>query len=219
MENERKTLPEHTEFETKYRVDGKDVYDFKKLVESLDGDCKFVYAQGPDRYYTKYEKDTSIEQMPFMRFRRAETDRYAQITMKAKPNGAKHNVKRKEVNWDIGYKLGLSEIDHGAEMLGYDFNFEIWKMCHIYKFKEVTLVYYTVRDDNGKIDHFIEIELDEDSIHKLTEDEAWDKIIYYEKILKPLGITHRNRLTKSLYEMYVKDIYSNKNEEKEENVV
>ena len=37
-----------------------------------------------------------------------------------------------------------------------------------------------------------------------------DKIRKYEKVLEPLGITHRNRLTKSLYEMYVRDIEDDK---------
>lgn len=211
MEEVKSNLPKYTEFETKYRVDGKDVYNFKKLVENLEGDYKFTYAQGPDYYFTK--KDGS-----FMRYRRAETEKRAEITMKEKPSGAKHNVNRKEVNWRVDYSLSYHDIYEGAMMQQYDFNFEISKMCHIYKFKEVTLVYYTVRDDKSKINHFIEIELDEESIHKLTEEEAWDKIRKYEKILEPLGITYKNRLTKSLYEMYVKDIY-NKVEENVENVV
>ena len=91
-------------------------------------------------------------------------------------------------------------------MMGYKFNFSIWKSCHIYNFKDATLVFYTVKDDNDKIDHFVEIELDEKSIHKLTYDEAMRTIRRYEDILAPLGITYRNRLSKSLYEMYVKDI-------------
>ena len=52
--------------------------------------------------------------------------------------------------------------------------------------------------------HFIEIELDEASIHHLTVDQAMEKIRKYEAILAPIGISHRNRLTKSLFEMYVK---------------
>jgi len=199
MEQNIEKIPHLTEFETKYRVEGDKVYDFKRLVENINDKFNFVYAQGPDRYFTK--KDGS-----FIRFRKAETDKYAEITMKEKPLGAKHNIKRKEVNWRVDYNLKVSDISAGAEMLGYKFNFQISKICHIYKFKDVTLVFYTVLDDKGQMDHFIEIELDEKSIHKLTEQEAWDTIRKYENILSPLGITHRNRLTKSLYEMYVKDI-------------
>ena len=65
-----------------------------------------------------------------------------------------------------------------------------------------------------KLEHHTEFEtkyrVDEDSIHKLTLSEAMDKIRKYEKVLEPLGITHRNRLTKSLYEMYVRDIEDDK---------
>lgn len=211
MIKEKKTLPRHTEFETKYRVSGSDVYDFKQLVEKMEEEYKFVYVEGPDYYFTKQDGS-------FMRYRRAETDKYAEITMKAKPEGAKHNVKRKEVNWRVDHRLSYDDIHAGAMMQQYEYNFQIWKMCHIYKFKDVTLVYYTVRDEKGKIDHFVEIELDEDTIHKYTEEEAMDRIRKYERSLEPLGITHNKRLTKSLYEMYVKDIYS-KPEENQENVV
>jgi hypothetical protein len=69
-----------------------------------------------------------------------------------------------------------------------------------------TLVFYTVRSEDNKTNHFIEIELDEDKIGTMTYDEAWDKIRHYEKLLNPIGISHSKRLTKSLYEMYVKDI-------------
>jgi adenylate cyclase class IV len=71
-------------------------------------------------------------------------------------------------------------------------------------------VFYTVKDENNKLAHFVEIELDEESIHKLTLSEAMDKIRKYEKVLEPLGITHKNRLKKSLYEMYVKDTNDDK---------
>jgi hypothetical protein len=58
--------------------------------------------------------------------------------------------------------------------------------------------------------HFIEIEIDEDLIPKLTEEEGWSIIRKYEKELSPLGITHRHRLNKSLFEMYVQNIHEDK---------
>ena len=79
-------------------------------------------------------------------------------------------------------------------------------MCHIYNFNDATLVFYTVRDEKGTMTHFVEIELDEDNIHKLTEEEAWGIIRKYERVLAPIGITHRHRLNKSLFEMYANDI-------------
>ena len=195
MTNEK--LPHHTEFETKYRVNPDLIFKFKTIVSELDYK-NFVYAEGPDYYYTKPDGS-------FLRYRKATTEKRAEVTLKEKPSGAKHNVERKEVNWRVD-ATAKETIHEGALLMGFTFNFSIWKSCHIYNFKDATLVFYTVRDDNNKLDHFIEIELDENNIHNLTLQQAWDKIRKYEEILSPLGITHRHRLTKSLYEMYVKDI-------------
>lgn len=198
IEERGNLLDKHVEFETKYRVEGDLVYKFKTIVSEMDFK-DFVYAEGPDYYYTKPDGS-------FLRYRKATTEKRAEVTMKEKPSGAKHNILRKEVNWRVD-NTPKETIHEGALMMGYTFNFSIWKACHIYKLKDgTTLVFYTVRDENNKLDHFVEIELDEKNIHKFSEEEAWNIIRKYEEILSPLGITYRNRLTKSLYEMYVKDI-------------
>tara|TARA_R100000951_G_scaffold101420_1_gene92911 strand:- start:10404 stop:11042 length:639 start_codon:yes stop_codon:yes gene_type:complete len=192
-------LKVHTEFETKYRLDGDKVFEFKEIVESLDESYDFLYIQGPDWYYTKPDGS-------FLRYRKAENDKSkrAELTMKTKPEGASSNIMRKEVNLRVD-KNNFGTVEAFASMLGYQFNFKIWKMCHIYNFKDATLVFYTVRDDKGGIVHFAEIEVDEDTIHNLTEEEAWNVVKKYERVLAPLGITYKNRLKKSLYEMYVND--------------
>lgn len=195
---EQKTLDNHTEFETKYRVDGDTQFKFKSLVSEADYK-QFIYAEGPDFYFTKPDGS-------FLRYRKATTEKRSEITIKEKPRGARHNVLRKEVNWRVDY-TPKETIEEGADMMGYTFNFSIWKACHIYKMKDgTTLVFYTVRDEDNKVEHFIEIELDESKIGTISEDQAWDLIRQWEDFLSPLGITYRNRLTKSLYEMYVKDI-------------
>lgn len=192
MEN----LNKHCEFETKYRVDAKTQFKFKAIVSELDFKT-FIYAEGPDYYYSK--KDGS-----FMRFRKAVTEKRAEVTFKQKPKGASNNIVRKEVNWRVDY-TSKEEVEEGAQMMGYEFDFSIWKSAHIYKMKDgTTLVYYTVRDLDNNNHHFIEIELNEKNIHKLTENEAYAIIRKYEDILNPLGITYRNRLNKSLYEMFTK---------------
>ena len=53
QEKALETIDYHTEFETKYRVDGGKIYEFKKIVGSLEGRKDFVYVEGPDHYYTK----------------------------------------------------------------------------------------------------------------------------------------------------------------------
>jgi len=197
-------LKNFTEFETKYRLEGDKIYEFKELVESINDPYDFIYIEGPDWYFTKPDGS-------FLRYRKAKNDKTgrAELTMKARPEGSSHNILRKEVNMRVD-KNKHSTIEAFAGMLGYDFNFKISKMCHIYNFKDATVVFYTVRDDKGIMTHFVEIEVDEETIHKLTEDEAWDVIRKYERLLAPMGITHRHRLNKSLFDMYSKDIYGEK---------
>lgn len=198
-ETTKENLPQFTEFETKYRVDGNHIYAFKQIVENLDEPYDFVYIQGPDHYFVRDDER-------FARYRKAENDKSgrAEVTFKLKPTGAKNNIQRKEYNWRVD-KTPFQEISEGLEDQGYKFNFVIWKMCHIYKFKEATLVFYTVRDDKEKMDHFVEIELDEASIHNLSLEEAMEKIRKYEGFLAPIGVSNRGRLKKSLFEMYVKE--------------
>jgi len=195
----KENLPQFTEFETKYRVDGNTIYAFKQIVENLDEAYDFVYIQGPDHYFVRDDER-------FARYRKAENDKSgrAEVTFKLKLTGAKNNIQRKEYNWRVD-KTPFKEIAEGLEDQGYKFNFVIWKMCHIYKFKEATLVFYTVRDDKEKMDHFVEIELDESSIHNLSLEEAMEKIRKYEAVLAPIGVSNRGRLKKSLFEMYVKE--------------
>jgi hypothetical protein len=196
-------LDKHCEFETKYRVEGVKVYEFIKLIQSINREYEFVYAQGEDKYYTRPDNS-------FLRYRKGETDKggRAEVTVKQKTLGHSNNIIRKEVNWRVD-KTPSETIHEGALMMGYRFNFKIYKTCHIYKFKDANVVFYTVFSEEGKIDHFIEIELDEDTIGKKTEEEAWSVIRSYEAILAPLGITYRNRMNKSLFEMYVKNIDEN----------
>lgn len=197
MENVEK-IPQYTEFESKYRVDGDQIHKFKEIVESMGEEYDFLYVQGPDHYFVRDDER-------FARYRKAENDKSgrAEVTFKLKPVGAKNNIQRKEYNWRVD-KTPYTEIAEGLEDQGYKFNFKITKYCHIYKLSEATLVFYTVRDEKGKLDHFIEIELDEATIHHLTVDQAMEKIRKYEAALVSLGISHRGRLTKSLFEMYVK---------------
>jgi hypothetical protein len=195
-------LDRHCEFETKYRVEGDQVYKFIKLIQSVGKEYEFIYAQGEDKYYTRPDNS-------FLRYRKGETDKggRAEVTLKQKTIGSLNNVIRKETNWRVD-KTPMETIHEGALMMGYKFNFKIYKTCHIYKFKDANVVFYTVFAEDS-INHFLEIELDEDTIGKKTEEQAWEVIRSYEAILAPLGITYRHRLNKSLFEMYVKNSEDN----------
>lgn len=191
-------LDTFTEFETKYRVEGDVQYKFKALMSEQDYK-DFIYAEGPDFYYTRPNGS-------FIRYRKAFTEKRSEITIKEKPEGAKSNLIRKEINWRVDHN-SKDLIEAGAEMMGYTFNFSIHKQCHIYKMKDGTnIVFYSVRGMDNKMEHFIEIELNEDKVHELTKEEALDTIRKYEEMLSPIGITHRNRMNKSLFELYYKGV-------------
>ena len=78
------------------------------------------------------------------------------------------------------------------------------KECHVYKFSDATLAYYSVMTEKMlSPDYYIEIEVDEETIHNLTEEQAMDVIKKYESILSPIeGISPKSRLKHSLFEIY-----------------
>lgn len=188
------------EFETKYRVDQGLLIEFKSIMASLDGLKKFISVEGGDEYFVKGEQ--------FLRYRKAAfgmDNGRTEVTMKTKPVGAKNNIIRREWNWRVD-NTEPETIREGIKDLGFTFNFSIYKICHIYNFKDATVVFYTVYDTTDKkpsgIDTFVEIEVSEKNIGKLTENQAWEIIEKYESILAPMGITPQKRLKKSLFEMY-----------------
>jgi len=196
-------LANFVEFETKYRIEPQVLTQFKELLDNTEGLKKFIYVEGPDVYYTKAEG--------FARYRKAShglDNNRAEVTLKVKPVGAKNNIIRKEVNWRVD-ETPKEAIAEGLMEMGFKFNFSIWKSCHIYNLEDATLVFYTVYDTTDgkspKTDNFIEIEVCEELAPTLSESEAWQIIVKYEKLLEPLGITPQKRLRKSLFEMYKRE--------------
>lgn len=203
-ENRDETLPKLIEFETKYRVEPHLLTEFKRLMDTLPGLKKFIYVEGPDYYFTKPDGS-------FARYRRPShglDNGRSEVTIKVKPEGAKNNIIRKEVNWRVD-STPEDAIREGLRLMGYTPNFSVWKACHIYNFKDATLVFYSVFDTTegkaSKTDSFIEIEVSEEDVSKMTEEQAWDVIVKYEKALDSVGLTPQKRLRKSLFEIYVRD--------------
>lgn len=197
------TIEKLTEFETKYRVEPTQLNAFKEVMRNTQDLLQFVYVEGPDFYYVNSEG-------AFARYRKPMhgTDlSRVEITFKVKPEGAKNNIKRHEVNWRVN-ETSRESIDAGLSLMGFQLNFSIWKECHIYVLDDATLAFYTVSDITDgaatKVDSFCEIEVDEESIHTLTEEQAMGVIVKYEKMLAPLGLSPQRRLRKSLFEMYVR---------------
>ena len=89
-----------------------------------------------------------------------------------------------------------------VDLLGYKHNFSIFKTCKIFWVDKVVLVYYVVFDKElNELRRFIEIEADED-LQWASEDDAYEALAKYEKLLEPLGITPKNRMRKSLFELF-----------------
>lgn len=207
---------EYIEFETKYRIDDSFLIQFKQIVDLYKEDKKFVYVEGPDLYFTY--PDWWFKNNPqwdpsgtFVRYRRPSyglDDGKRQVTWKYKQKDAKNNIKRKELNFDLMEKTSDNTVVEQLDSSGVKFNFSIVKNCHIYNFEDATIVFYTVYDTTygkpKKTDSFVEIEVSEEKVAHMTEEEAWNIISKYEKMLEPIGINPQKRLRKSLFEMYKK---------------
>jgi hypothetical protein len=208
---------EHVEFETKYRVEDHQLIEFKQILDSLKEDKSFLYVEGPDYYWTypKWWFDNNKEWDEggtFVRFRKPSyglDNGNRQVTWKYKPKDAKNNIQRIENNWDLKQKTEEASVIKQLQCSGCKFNFSIVKNCHIYNLSDATLVFYTVYDTTDgkpkKADNFVEIEVKEETMKNLTEDQAWEIIVKYEKVLEPLGINARKRLYSSLFKMYKRD--------------
>jgi adenylate cyclase class IV len=196
-------LSKHTEFESKYRIKPHKLIDFKRILDAIPEQKRFIFVEGTDKYYISPELKNG-----FARYRKPHyglDNGRSEVTIKTKPIGAKNNIKRKELNWRVDL-TDESAIDEGLRTMGFTFNFSIYKACHIYQLNDATVVFYTVYDStNNKItkaDSFVEIEVKEETISEHSEDSAMKIIEKYESFLKPLGLTARNRLKQSLFEMY-----------------
>jgi adenylate cyclase class IV len=192
---ELEQFDEYIEFETKYRVEGGLIYDFKALVENTLKDFEFLYVQSDDVYYTRGKENEFLR----YRFSNNKKDKRKELTYKEKLT-RKNNIRRKEINKRVD--LNDNKAVHQFVLaVGYKFNFKISKIAHIYKFKDATLPFYTVIKEDGTRDHFIEIEVDEDLLKSISEEESWAIIEKYEAILAPLGVKASGRLKESLFEM------------------
>ena len=209
-QNNKQELLEFHEVEVKFRVDESKLNDWKQIVTQYiennpDEYQDFIYVDSDDIYYITPSNDENVEYQ-FIRYRFSDwskKDKRAELTTKKKLKN-NDNIMRKEWNVRVDYNDKDTIEGFVVGGLGYERNFRISKYVQIYKFKDATLPFYTVIDENGKRDTFAEIEVDEKLLHGINKDQAWDIIRKYEEILAPLGITPQMRLRLSLFEMYRK---------------
>lgn len=183
------------EIETKYDAKDISLEDFKKVFGDNDLKVdKHLLVSSYDTYFTNKSGE-------FIRYRF--TDNRGELTIKRKTN-ERSNTDRIEVNIPTDGD-NLQAVTEFAKLLGYNHNFTIYKTCDIYWTGKVDLVYYVVYDTEFReLRRFIEIEALEE-LEWENEDEAWNEITHYEKMLEPLGIKPQSRLRKSLFETFYKE--------------
>lgn len=187
---------DNLEIEVKFNANGIDRLVFKDLVKSLNPK-DFLYVESTDTYYLKTDND-------FLRYRASAENsksKRAELTFKRKHN-ENNNIIRTEVNLRVDNNTPQT-VQSFAEGLGYVKNFSIWKACDVFYFEDCNIVYYSVKDESNKYNHFIEIEVLEGLPE--TKEQGLEILRKYEKLLEPLNLTYKNRLNKSLFEMYRKE--------------
>lgn len=186
---------EFLEIETKYDANEIDRLIFKNIANSLNPKS-FTYIESDDIYYVN--KDGL-----FLRYRmpaKNTGDARAELTPKIKHKNS-NNIIRTEPNLRIDGN-DITRVESFCNSLGFRKNFSISKLCDIYEYTDVTLVYYIVIDESGKISNFVEIEAIERQ--GITQEEGMEVIQKYEKLLSSIGINAQKRKRLSLYEMYKK---------------
>jgi adenylate cyclase class IV len=201
---ETQTLERNTEYETKYGAKLDDLPAFKAIAEAIPGLKRFVYVDGLDQYYRHPSGGMMRHRTALHGFEGGRQE----LTVKLKGEGAKDNINRRE--WNVRVDGTPHEtIDEMIRLgLGMEKDFLVWKSCNIYELDDATLVFYTVVDRTpgakSAPESFIEIEVNEATIHTLTEEQARAVILKYEALLAPIGITPQRRMRKSLLERYTR---------------
>jgi len=184
------------EIECKYDANSIDRLEFKQLAESLNPKS-FTYVESSDIYYVNKDGLFLRYRMPVKNM----DDPRAELTPKIKHTD-RNNIVRTESNLRVDLN-SPERVENFCNCLGFERNFSIYKLCEIYRYDSATLVYYIVRDEDGKHQNFLEIEADEETTE--TEEQGMEIIQKYEKLLAPLGINAQKRKRLSLFEMYKQD--------------
>ena len=189
-------MVEDKELEYKYRADDIKLSDFNKLVDEL-GFLKKKEASSFDYYYT-LDSNPDI----FQRYRESDSP---ELTKKRKVKDS-NNWERIEVDLPLDVeKITKALVDRYVGLDDYKENFSIYKNCFIFWLDFCSIVYYTVYDPEMKeIGRFLEIEVNKDKALELGPEEAFKKLEELEQKLLTLGLTYKNRMKKSLFELYRK---------------
>ncbi len=189
----------YVEIEFKYRADHVDHHKFMEFAGSLMSPTrqllKYELVKSYDYYYKNTNKDFKVE---FIRHRNGE---HPELTLKEKTVDANNNV-RKEIDLQVGDN-SIETVSKFANLLGFEFNFRIWKECYIFTYEDFTLVLYEVLDQEGgkNLANFLEIEANK-QYNWESEAKAYATVTGIEARLTDLGIKPQNRMKRSLWEIF-----------------
>jgi hypothetical protein len=189
-------MSEFTELEYKYKADEVRLVDFKKLMAEMPVK-ESIHCSSFDYYYVA---ETPEE---FVRFRESTTP---ELTKKRKIKTS-NNWERVEIDLPLDpNRIKKETVDKFLAIDGHTENFRIFKNCFIFWLDFVNFVYYTVCDENmNEVGRFIEVEFNKEKLNSLSITEAFEILDYNESQLRVLGIIQKNRLKKSLFEMFYKE--------------
>lgn len=190
------TIKKFKEIEFKYKADDLNLELFVEANDALGKEYKRIDVSSWDCYYVKKNK----------------TDRFLRLRMGGTPELTfKYKIgdtiwEREEVDIKLDKIDQEVEVDRFCEFVGYKKNFKIYKSCFIFVYDGWNSVYYTVYDTNMKeIGRFMEIEFDKNKVEEVGEEKAFEIMKDLEKdLFEKTNISHRNRLQKSLFDMYRK---------------
>jgi len=182
------------ELEYKYKADGTKLTDFIMLAENLSPKKKLDTSSW-DIYFTHY---TSSHK--FLRYREATEP---ELTCKEKVKES-NNWERIEIDLPLDpNRINERVVTAFVDQIGYEKNFKIYKSCFIYWFENTNMVYYTVYNEEMKeIGRYIEVEANKDKLAEIGQEAAMKELSELEKKLENLGITAKNRMKRSLFEIY-----------------
>lgn len=183
-------MPKEVEF--KYRAD--------KI--ALDKFKEYCIAKSPSEYtmVSGHDHFFSNPNLPDCFWRHRIGPQNNQLTFKRKTS-PQNSFIRIEHNIDLDNNTELDKVDALCTDLGFPFNTTIFKTSFIYVYDWYILAYYIVYDINMKeTGRFIEIEIREDA--GIPEKQAWSELVVLEKSCRTLGLTSKDRVTESLFEIY-----------------
>lgn len=181
------------EFEYKYNATAVRKEDFIEFFSKITGRNP-VYGGSWDRYYFN-----SVNGQ-FRRFRNSDSP---ELTLKIK-HSTQNNFIRTEIDLPLDpERLTVEIVDEYLAYEGYFLNFSIYKECCIFLLDSIIYSFYSVWDENLKfLDSFIEIEVNKEFISQNGEQAAREELQKAENYLSKFGISFKNRLVKSLFELY-----------------